>query len=210
MNDGLLVADNDDAIQFVNEKLCKMFGYTQEELIGNIGYRILLPEEHWNLLQEKNRQRMQGISETYDLEMKKKSGQRFWASVSASPIYNPKGEVIGSTATLSDTTERKRAEAALQKHDKRYKTVIENIFKFVPEGILVFTDKLKLFNRNKTFDDIVRTYSSKLEYTEQELAEIIIEEVKRRLTGEMSTTIRIPKKKHEQRENRTDYSIKNP
>lgn len=125
INDGLLVVDNDDAIQFVNEKLCAMVGYMQEELIGKIGYRILLPEGSWNLLQEKNLLRKQGMSETYDLEMKKKSGERFWVSVSASPIYDLKGDVVGSTAVISDITERtlakdakKSLEAQLQQAQK--------------------------------------------------------------------------------------------
>ena len=124
MNDGLLVVDNNDAIQFVNEKFCKIFGYTKEELIGNIGYRMLLPEESWNLLQEKNRQRKHGISDQYELEMKKKSGKRFWVSVSASPIYDPKGEVIGSLGIFSDITERKQAESKLRESEERLRLAI--------------------------------------------------------------------------------------
>jgi len=54
----------------------------------------------------------------------------------------------------------------------------------------VFSDKLKLFNQNKMFEDIVRTYSAKLGYTEQELREIIIEEAKKRLIGEKRETIK--------------------
>jgi PAS domain-containing protein len=111
---------------------------------------------------------------------------------------------------MHDITERKRAEESLRKQDERYKRVIENIFKFIPEGVLVFTDKLRLFNRNKTFDDIVRLYSAKLGYTEQELTELIFGEVKSKLAGEAGATIRIPKKKNEERENRTDHSIKDP
>jgi PAS domain S-box-containing protein len=100
--------------------------------------------------------------------------------------------------------EKRRLEEKIQKSEQRYKTVIENIFNFLQEGILVFTDKLNLFNKNKTFDDIVQTYASKLEYTEDELREIIIQEAKKRLvrmgpfgTGETSTTIKIEKKEEQ-------------
>jgi|GEM_PF-4599188 len=119
----------------------------------------------------------------------------------------PTGEIV---SIYNDITERKRAEESLRKQDERYKRVIENIFTFIPEGILVFTDTLRLFNRNKTFDDIVRMYSAKLGYTEQELTELIFGEVKNKLAGEAGATIRIPKKKNEEREHRTDHSIKDP
>jgi len=122
----------------------------------------------------------------------------------------PSGQPIRMFGIMHDITERKRAEESLRKQDERYKRVIENIFKFIPEGVLVFTDKLRLFNRNKTFDDIVRIYSAKLGYTEQELTELIFGEVKNKLAGEAGATIRIPKKTNEERENRTDHSIKDP
>jgi hypothetical protein len=54
----------------------------------------------------------------------------------------------------------------------------------------------------------VRIYSATLGYTEQELTELIVGEVKNKLAGEAGATIRIPKKKNEERENRTDHSIK--
>ena len=72
--------------------------------------------------------------------------------------------------------------------------VIENIFKFVPEGLLVLTDKLNLFGENKAFRDIVEKYSTLLNYTEKELAEIIIEQVKDRIINEDKAEIRISKK----------------
>jgi len=91
--------------------------------------------------------------------------------------------------------ERKRTQEALLKTEERFRRVIENIFKFVPEGLLTFTDKLNLFRKNKAFQDIVQKYSAKLNYTEQELTEIIIEQVKNRIINEDNTEIRIPKNK---------------
>ncbi|MDO9465181.1 MAG: PAS domain-containing protein [bacterium] len=90
--------------------------------------------------------------------------------------------------------ERKRAEEARRKSEEQHRKVIENIFKFVPDGLLVFTDKLNLFTKNKTFQDIVKKYSAKLNYTEQELTEIIIEQVKNRIINEGYAEIRISKK----------------
>ncbi|MBI3189466.1 MAG: PAS domain S-box protein, partial [Ignavibacteriales bacterium] len=124
MNDGLMVVDNNDVILFVNEKFCTMFGYQQEELIGNVGHRMLIEKEYWDSLQGKNRQRTQGISEQYEHEIKKKSGEKLWVLLSASPIYNPNGEVIGSMAIISDITENKRAKDALQQSEQRHRDIV--------------------------------------------------------------------------------------
>lgn len=80
------------------------------------------------------------------------------------------------------------------KSEEHHKKVIEDIFKFIPEGILVLTDKLNLFMKNKAFQDIVKKYSGKLGYAEKELAEIILEQVKNRITSNDDTEIRISEK----------------
>jgi PAS domain S-box-containing protein len=210
--DLIFTVGNDGTFDFANKRLEDILGYTFDDIKGKPLWNFI-PKEMHPFMQEKWSEVQRGIASTYETEVIRKDG-----SVARCLVSHSKLEGLDEyLAILKDISERKLSEDVLRKHNERYKKVIENIFKFVPEGILVFTDKLKLFNRNKTFDDIVRTYSSKLGYTEQELAEIIIAETKKGITGEMgvhplgtNTTIRIPKKKHEQRENRTDYSIKNP
>jgi len=56
------------------------------------------------------------------------------------------------------------------------------------------TDKLNLFRENKAFRDIVEKYSTLLNHTEQELAEIIIEQIKERIINDDNTEIRISRK----------------
>jgi len=58
----------------------------------------------------------------------------------------------------------------------------------------VMTDKLNLFRENKAFRDIVEKYSTLLNHTEQELAEIIIEQIKERIINDDNTEIRISRK----------------
>ncbi len=90
--------------------------------------------------------------------------------------------------------ERKQAEEARIKTAEHLRLIIEDIFRFVPEALLVFTNKGSLFKTNKSFHDLVREYSGKLNYTEEELAETILKEVKKRIANGDHTEIKIPKK----------------
>lgn len=118
MNEGVLVVDNDDVIQFVNDQFCKMVEYPREELLGKVGYKLLMEEHSQKLIKEKNRRRMEGISEQYDVDILKKSGQSVWAHVSAVPLAAPSGKVIGSMAIMTDTTERRSLEQQLAQAQK--------------------------------------------------------------------------------------------
>jgi energy-converting hydrogenase A subunit M len=64
----------------------------------------------------------------------------------------------------------------------------------VPEGLLVLTDKLNVFRRNKALEDLVHQYAEKLNYSEEELADIITEEVKMRVISGEKSDIRIPRR----------------
>jgi len=97
--------------------------------------------------------------------------------------------------TIIDITERKKTEEARLKSEAHFRKVIENIFKFVPEGLLAFTDRLDLLRKNKAFQDIIKKYSAKLNYTKEELTEIIIEQVKNKIINKDYSEIRIPKSK---------------
>ena len=110
MQEGLLVVDNNDIIQFVNSRLCEMLGYEEVELVGKVGYEILVNESDRLKIIEKNLERQKGIPERYELKMVSKSGEEIIMFMNASPAYDKNGKIVGSLSTCIDITERKRAE----------------------------------------------------------------------------------------------------
>ena len=64
----------------------------------------------------------------------------------------------------------------------------------MPEGLLVFTENLSLVKQNQAFEEIVQQYAVQLGYSEQELAELITEQVRRKILSGDTTEIHIPKK----------------
>lgn len=132
MNEGVLFVDNDDVIKYINKRCCEIYGYEQEELIGNSGNEILIHKDDRHIIIEKNIERTKGISEVYTVRALKKTGEIVWTNISGAPMFDNTGEVIGSIGIISDITDQKSAEEKLRKTERFYKAIIEN----APDGIV--------------------------------------------------------------------------
>ncbi len=113
MNEGLIFVDNDDRIQFVNKRLCEMYGYHQDELLGKIGFETIIYEADREIIKEKNRQRLDEVMDNYEVRGIKKSGDIIWLSISGAPMMDSNGTVLGSIGVLRDITEKKEKEREL-------------------------------------------------------------------------------------------------
>ncbi len=139
-NDGIIQVDNDDVIQFVNPRFCELLGYNEKELIGKIGYNTIISEEDKELIQEKNQTRTKGVKEHYELRMKKKNGEAIYFLMSASPVTNQDGAVIGSMSVCTDITERKKAEEELRRSQKFLQLSLENMLEGFAVHEAIFDD----------------------------------------------------------------------
>jgi PAS domain S-box-containing protein len=131
MNEGLLYVDNFDKVLFANNSYLKMVGYQLEEIIGKAAYEFLLNEEGGTLIKAKNLLRAKGISDSYEINLKKKSGEIIWVQISGAPVYDEKGEVIGSIGMHSDISERKTAEEKMKKQYVELQKTNEELDRFV-------------------------------------------------------------------------------
>lgn len=114
MNEGLVLTDNEERILFVNSRLCEILGMDKESLIGQYSYDILITKEHRDTLKEKTALRQQGISDQYELRLKRKSGDNLWVMVAGAPYVDSHGDIIGTIAIITDITDRKATEIKLQ------------------------------------------------------------------------------------------------
>lgn len=112
MSEGLLGVDSEDCIQFVNNCFCEMSGYSEKELIGTVWTRLLSEEDRY-LIKQVNERRQKGISDRYEISLRKKTGEKLWVIVGGAPLVNAEGGVTGSMGTFTDITERKRTEEQL-------------------------------------------------------------------------------------------------
>ncbi|MCU0610721.1 MAG: PAS domain S-box protein [Candidatus Eisenbacteria bacterium] len=125
MAEGLVRADLDERIIFVNRRLCDMLGYDESELIGGSCYEVLVAPADRPLLQSKNELRRQGFADRYELRMMAKDGGFRWVEVSGAPTHDDDGNVDGSVGLITDITDRKAAGEAVTVERARLRSVLE-------------------------------------------------------------------------------------
>lgn len=123
MDLGILEVNNDGIIVNAFDKFCEMVGYTKEELIGKDPNEILIDITSIPKLQEETENRKEGRTGLYEMELVRKDKSRFWTMISGAPVYDKKGNVIGSLGIHMDMTERKKSEQKL----KEYTSDLEKI-----------------------------------------------------------------------------------
>lgn len=201
--EGIVLLDIRGTILEINKRALEISGFKREELLGKSFMKIL----------SRIKMNRRSIASAFQKVLAGKiTGETEWKFVNlrgkeiiihARPAFIKEGgKKRGVTVLIEDITGRKQAEEAIRKAEEQYRQVIENILEFVPDGLLVFTDKLNLFRTNKAFREIVQKYSAKLNYQEDELAKRIIEQVKKRVTEWDYAEIRIPKRKNEKTKNK--------
>ena len=109
---GIVVADPDLTVRFVNNAMARMLGYTREEIIGR-KITEFATERSREVLLRRHRRRLQGLTDTYETELVKKSGERICVMIYASPLRDDSGNITGTMAAVADITPLKNMQREL-------------------------------------------------------------------------------------------------
>lgn len=98
----------------------RVFGYTQDAILGKAGHTVFSPDgkcdgralKEIRICGERGRATSEGW-------LFRKDGSRFWADGSMEPIRAKNGELKGFVRIVSDRTQRKRTEEKLRDNDRR-------------------------------------------------------------------------------------------
>lgn len=118
--EGLLITDPDDVILFANDRIAQMTGHSVEELTGRPAYMLLLAEKNWPFIWRKNKDRLAGIADRYEIELRRKDGATLWVEISASPYRNITGQITGTLGAITDITERRQYARALAASEEKF------------------------------------------------------------------------------------------
>ncbi len=150
MKDGFHILDNHGIHLKVNAALCRMTGFTQEELVGTEPPYPYWPKDEYQNIQKAFEKTLRGEFEDFELVLKRKNGERFPVIVSPSWIKDEHGNVISYFATIKDITEAKRAREKLQRNEELYRTLVQTI----PDGVQEIDKSGHITFANKSFHKI--------------------------------------------------------
>ncbi|HAN17336.1 MAG: hypothetical protein A2X13_00635 [Bacteroidetes bacterium GWC2_33_15] len=125
LNEVIIVADNNHIVQYVNKKFTEKLGYSPEEIIGKIGYKMLHDPRDYHLIEQANQVRINKSKSHYEIPFLAKDGKKIDFLVSGAPILDPEGKTIASIGAMVDISDRKLAEKALKESEEKYRTIIE-------------------------------------------------------------------------------------
>ncbi|MBF0187271.1 MAG: response regulator [Magnetococcales bacterium] len=118
MRDGFAVIDTETRFVLVNERLSDITGYPRQALIGQPVTQFLDAKAQ-TLFLEQIKRRRGGADDLYELYFTKRTGKQLHLLISPRPLFDQQGVFEGSFATITDITERRQAENALQTaHDQ--------------------------------------------------------------------------------------------
>lgn len=110
MQDGLAVASLDGTLIDVNNRFCEMTGFGVDELVGASPPYPYWPTEERPRIEAAFQRALAGHTGEHDLVYRRRDGRQLRVVVAHAPMRDEHGEVRGFVATVSDVTERRRAE----------------------------------------------------------------------------------------------------
>ncbi len=127
MNEGFGIQDASGIITYANAKLCEMLQCSSQELVGR-------PVEEFLDRFEQNAEHLPSmINETsYEVSWTGKKGRKASTIMSPRPLFDFRGEFIGSCAVITDITERKKKEEELENLRRQLALILDSAW----EGIL--------------------------------------------------------------------------
>jgi PAS domain S-box-containing protein len=124
-NDGISSVTLDGVTVTWNAGAQRMFGYSENEIVGKPASIIVPPE-----LRDQQKKILETLSaggriEQFETVRVSKTGKRIDVSLSISPVKDSTGKIVGCAGIGHDITKRKRSEEALRSSEQRYRLLFE-------------------------------------------------------------------------------------
>lgn len=141
----IIIANDKGRIVLVNQQAEKLFGYSRDELIGQL-LEILLPERYRAAHPGQRSSFMASPSARpmgagRDLYAVRKDGEEIPVEIGLNPIKTKEEQFV--LAAIVDITQRKRAEEVSRKSQERFRHMVENL----PAGAVHIEECAVLFNK---------------------------------------------------------------
>ncbi|MCI0695685.1 PAS domain S-box protein [candidate division KSB1 bacterium] len=142
---GMALVGIDGRFLRVNHSLCKMLGYTEQELL-ELDFRSITHLDDVSSNVSIFQQVLASEINAYQIEKRyiHKNGHVVWALLSGALVRDAKGNPLYFITQAQDITARKQVEEALSQSEERYRTLIERL----PDGVYRSTPEGKFIDVN--------------------------------------------------------------
>jgi len=111
--EGIMMTDADAVFRFVNPRMADMLGYHVDEMLGRPAFQFMNGRSA-ELARRNFEDRRRGFASRYELDFLRKDGTLVRTNIGVTPIKDKNGNFSGSLAVVTDMTDRKRYEEALE------------------------------------------------------------------------------------------------
>ncbi|SNR40678.1 PAS domain S-box-containing protein [Lutibacter agarilyticus] len=164
-NEGFWIINKDAITINVNEKLCKILGLKEPEIINKSVFNFVNKQGAQTFKTELAK-RKKGLSSSYEIDLLKSDGTLVTCLLKPSPLYNKKKEIIGSFALITDISYIKDSHRKLETKNNE---------------LIEITQKLS--QKNKLLVTSENKYRNLFEKSPVALLEIDFEEVKKHIVN---------------------------
>lgn len=150
---GLLIADPQAHIEYVNPRFSQITGYTSDEVVGKNPHLLASGSTTVATYQQLWETVLAGGEWQGELQERKKDGEIFWVSISIAPITDLDGRTTHFLAVYEDITNRKELDEAL-----RMSEIAEREQRIFAEALREMTTALvSILNPDRVMDQILET-----------------------------------------------------
>ncbi len=127
IQEGYFEIDLKGRLTFFNDSICRIFGYTKEELMGMNYGQYIDKEESQRVYQEYNKVYTTGKrNDGFGWQITRKDGTKRYVEGSIALLKDSAGKRIGFRGIARDITDRKLMEDKLHQEEQRFRALIEH------------------------------------------------------------------------------------
>ena len=140
--EGVIIADSEGRIQYVNPAFTRMTGYSAEEAVGQNPRLLKSGKQNPEFYRDLWATISSGKNWHGELVNQRKDGTCYAEEMTITPVLDAAGMISRYIAIKQDVTERKRQEQAIRESEERYRLLVDHIPDVVwtadPNGQCVF------------------------------------------------------------------------
>jgi len=139
ISDVIYAADAQGLLTYVSPSVSVPLGFHPSEMIGHHLSEYLFPEDS-KLVAQRFWELQSNRLEPTEFRLVAKSGEVCWVRISGKPVVSD-GELVGVRGVITNVTERRQAQEALQECENRYRSLFANMLEGFAYCRMIFDDK---------------------------------------------------------------------